>query len=445
MFDRFGLYRFEWLYTGASLILLSATLWTAAWALKAEVQRSSEVANITLTRALVNANWDSINPMLLSAGNVELVKKNPKLPAVEGLIRNFSRGTDLVKVKIYDLAGLTLYSSDPAQIGEDKSNNAGFLQATKGRVVSELTYRGKFGGFDGDLYQRNLVSSYVPVYGPLGVEAVVEVYTDRTDSIERVERRVVDLSIFFVVLFVVVLGPLYVFTRRRTPSVESNVNEVVNFPTPASNDDPAGICSEVAWMLAGTLSQRSQDLQALETDFLSTRLDSDQAPLVRSLGILRAAEDEQARHLLWLRELLEGQRRPASTSFDLNAMLFELFHRYADSAKLRGFDVQIHMDNELPSAFTGNVELTARLLELVLNTLCGRAVSGVLQFKAQLGPRGPQLDVISSSSQKSAIGILERRLIERLAQHIGGEARLETSADSGDWFTLVLPHVKGVL
>ena len=40
--------------------------------------------------------------------------------------------------------------------------------------------------------------------------------------------------------------------------------------------------------------------------------------------------------------------------------------------------------------------------------------------------------------------MLERRLIECLARHIGCEVRLETSADSGDWFALVLPQVKGV-
>lgn len=432
-------HRAAWLFAGASFILLSASLWTVVRALETEVQNTSEAANTTLTRALVNAHWDALGTMLHFDGDVGLAKANPRLPAVDGLIRTFSRDTDLVKVKIYDLKGLTLYSSDPAQIGENKSGNAGFIQASKGRVVSELTYRGKFGGFDGDLYQRNLVSSYVPVYGTRGVEAVVEVYTDRTEAIDRVEHRMVQLSALLAALFGVVFGLLFAYTRRPAPASAPHTVQGGNSAAPTPADDSDAVFKEVSLQLAGSLAQRSQALQALASDLLSTPLDGPQTSLVGRLADLGEAEDTQARHLLWLHDVLISPRRQEAKGFDLNALLRESFQRHADGARARGLEVQCHVAQELPSSFTGDPELTARLLDLLLLILCGRAAQGVLQLKAQLGPRGPQIDLISSGSQHPFIETLERHLVDRLAQQLGGELHIQASSDSGGWFTLMLP------
>lgn len=437
-----GRHKSAWLFVGAYLILLPVSLWVAVQAMRAEVQSTSETANTTFTRALVNANWDALRPMLSSVEDAGVAKANPKLPAVDGLIRSFSKGTDLVKVKIYDLKGLTLYSSDPAQIGEDKSNNAGFLQARRGRVVSELTYRGKFGGFDGDLYSRNLISSYVPVFGPQGVEAVLEVYSDRTDAIERVDRRVVELSLSLAGLFGVVLGLLYGFARRHAPALQSEVNRGTGSSTNTSDDDSGPDYKEVAWQLAESLAERARALRALESRCLASTPDGSQTSFTRALADLSAAEDMQAQHLSWLRELLEGQNRPVTEPFDLNAMLSDLFQRYAKDSRDRGLDVQIYIAKELAQPFTGDSELTSRLLDLLLQALCGRAGSGVMQFKAQAGPRGFQLDLISSGTQGPLIQPLERRLVERLAHRVGGELRIQTSQDRGDWFTLLLPQTK---
>jgi hypothetical protein len=440
IFSLFDRYKSAWLFAGAYLILLSVSLWVTMQALRTEVQSTSEAANTTFTRALVNANWDELRPMLSSAEDAGAAKANPKLPAIDGLIRSFSKGTELVKVKIYDLKGLTLYSSDPAQIGEDRSKNAGFIQARKGRVMSELTYRGKFGGFDGDLYNRNLVSSYVPVYGLQGVEAVVEVYTDRTDAIEGVKRQGVGLALSLAGLFGVVLGLLYaLLASRQATALQSAMGNGTKSSANTPEDGSGAVYKEVTGQLTESLLERAKALRALESRCLATAPDGSQTSLVRALADLSAADDTQARRLSWLLELLDGRYRPVAEAFDLNAMLSQLFQRHAKGVRERGLEVQSHIAKELAMSFMGDPELTSRLLDLLLQVLCGRATSGVLQFKAQAGPRGLQLDLISSGTQGPLIEPLERCLVERLAQQVGGELHIQTSQDRGDWFTLALP------
>ena len=179
---------------------------------------STEDANLATTKVFVNEEWDRIRPLLPPPGlrDPKLLKGRPENAAIDRIVRRFSIGTDLLKVKIYDLTGLTVYSSDPKQIGDDQSRNAGFIGARGGTPKSELTFRGKFGAFDGVVHDRNLVSSYLPAVSQAGIEAVVETYTDRTRSIEQADRDMAHLVLLLAPLFYgVYAGLLYLVWRAE--------------------------------------------------------------------------------------------------------------------------------------------------------------------------------------------------------------------------------------
>src|SRR3546814_15105743 len=95
-----------------------------------------------------------------------------------------------MRVLFRSLNGLTVYSSDPGQIGEDKSGNNGFLAARTGHRASELTHRDTFSAFEQTVEDRDVLSSYVPITSGSGhVEGVFEVYYDVTDLLTAIRQR----------------------------------------------------------------------------------------------------------------------------------------------------------------------------------------------------------------------------------------------------------------
>ena len=110
-------------------------------------------------------------------------------------VLKLSRELSVVKVKVYDLNGRTVFSSEARQIGEDKSDNQGFRMALRGQTASELTHRDQFSAFDRTIVNRDLLSSYVPIWHEdrREVQAVFEIYEDVTlllAELSHTQRRV---------------------------------------------------------------------------------------------------------------------------------------------------------------------------------------------------------------------------------------------------------------
>jgi diguanylate cyclase (GGDEF)-like protein len=149
-------------------------------------------ANVAFTKTFANAVWPKHSRFVLRARNVPAAElaARPEIDAIAEELRPLAAGLNVVKVKIYDLNGLTVFSTDRRQIGENKSANPGFRRARDGYAASEITYRDRFDAWEGELAERSLIASYVPIHMHEAepVEGVFEVYRDVTELVARMQR-----------------------------------------------------------------------------------------------------------------------------------------------------------------------------------------------------------------------------------------------------------------
>lgn len=350
--------------------------------LRISVQESTEASNRTLTRVFVNETWDRVKPLLPPPGSsAEAAKANPNIAAVDQIVRRFSSYTDVLKVKIYDRGGITVYSSDRAQIGEDKSRNAGFQAAARGEVASEMTYRGKFGAFDGELYDRNLVSTYVPLRVGDRIEGVLEIYADRTASIEFVNRELRGLAFEMVpwVLVALVLVAVIAGWLHRT-QLEA-ARELARAEAQARERAQQALAAAAA---APALPQAlPESLTALEPVLAEVRRAVAAAPPTPEWAEAWATLLNRAESIAgWARCEQDMRRLDAGTSaaprpFDADAQLDDALAGPTARAQAAGSRLQVFRHPQPLGAVNGDAEL----MDAVLNHLVGASLdlaSGVM-------------------------------------------------------------------
>ncbi|WP_164880889.1 sensor histidine kinase [Aestuariirhabdus litorea] len=175
----------------------------------------AESSNVNLAKAFANSLWAEFEPLVNRASTLsrEQLKNAPEQPHLYGLVQGMMAGTNALKVKVFNLEGLTVFSTEAAQIGDDKSKNAGYLSAVGERPASELTHRDTFSAFEQVVEDRDVISSYVPLYADGNLVGVFEIYSDMTPLIDHIDETkylvlgsVIGLSILlYVALFLIVL------------------------------------------------------------------------------------------------------------------------------------------------------------------------------------------------------------------------------------------------
>lgn len=175
-------------------------------------------ANLHETRLLSQLLWPRFQSHIIWSKDQDVtsLREAKAVAEIDEIALNLFRGTDIMKVKLYNLDGITVYSSQHSQIGGDKSKNPGFLSASSGKVLSNLTWRNEFHAFEKLVMERDVVSSYLPLYDiqTREVVAVVELYSDVTELVTRIHRTRYQVIFGALACFSILLGALYVLMVR---------------------------------------------------------------------------------------------------------------------------------------------------------------------------------------------------------------------------------------
>ena len=127
------------------------------------------------------------------------------------MLRQLTTGLPVLKVKIFHPAGKTIYSSEASQIGESKDSNPAFRHVlAKREAVSKLSRRGSMTAFSSQVFNVDVIETYVPIQDARGeIATVFEIYTDVTRSVVRNWQGNIQIAL----LTSTILGVLFLFLR----------------------------------------------------------------------------------------------------------------------------------------------------------------------------------------------------------------------------------------
>lgn len=444
----------------------------------ADLIAASESKNVVLTQTFSNFLWPEFASFVSEAGALETdeLQNHPRTQELYDYIQAQLNGLSVVKVKVYDLNGLTVFSTERAQIGENKLDNAGYLSARAGVVASELTFRDSFSAFEQTIEDRNVFSSYVPIYGLDGnVEGVFEVYDDVTPLVERLEQTQRNIIIGVVVILTGLYFILYLIVRRADGIIRQQYHDLQESAAALrqARDEAMAASQFKTKLLANVSHDMRTPLNAIMgyTEMMAEGVYGDITPrqrkatteILRSIGVLI----EFISNLLGRAQLESGKVKLDIKPISPREFVEEIQPQVEVLAAAKGLAFNCEVAGDVPDKILGD---RYWLRQIVLN-LMSNAVKFTEEGSVQLfvfredsqwgfrvkdtGPGIPAEDQerifyafeqASNEHMGSAGGIgLGLSIVEELTTLMNGRVTIESVLGQGSTFTVTLPlHVPEV-
>lgn len=152
-------------------------------------------ANIHLTEIIANTVLADAKE-LLSKNRIPTthwpILKISRANRLDKVIKKLSNHQAITKIKLFNLDGHILFSTQKDEIGTSDHINDNFLSAKRGEPSTERKFKKQLIGLDGKtiLLNRELVSSYIPLRNTETGEVigVFEMYTDATNEINEIQK-----------------------------------------------------------------------------------------------------------------------------------------------------------------------------------------------------------------------------------------------------------------
>lgn len=194
-----------------------------------QLVRLTEEQNIMLSRSLSNSFWKQFGGYVTAIDETEgaSLRARPETQEIRKTLELLTNGLPILKVKVFNQDGITIFSSEAAQIGENAADNVGFQRALHGTPASSLVHKDTITTFSGEALSRDVVESYVTIANDAGEpEAVFELYTDVTKHLEVVENTVRKLTAGLIAAFGLLYGVLFLIVRRADGILKNQYQEI---------------------------------------------------------------------------------------------------------------------------------------------------------------------------------------------------------------------------
>jgi len=230
-------FRLKRYFSVASLITVVVAAIVIGWLYRViaveDLKRQGARNNATLTQAFSNAIWPQIRIFssdIRSQHGDRGTLYRILLPheVISETVRRLAADTPVMKIKVFDLKGYVMYSSEQGQIGSRAETDIEFQKTfSSGTVTSELGFRKTFDSINGNVNDRWVLSSYLPIRNVENgeVEGVVEIYSDVTSLYQNIKASQFKFSIVVILIMGLVYLTLYMLVRYADNLIRSHARQ----------------------------------------------------------------------------------------------------------------------------------------------------------------------------------------------------------------------------
>lgn len=211
------------------LVLSLSVIWYTHFSRQLLIDHETE-ANAMMTRVLGKLIWSEFSGFI-TRDRLPLpaeMQQAAEIDRLDSIMADFLDDSRVLKVKIYSAQGLAIYSTDHTQIGQDKNDNPGFQSAMRGQPLSVLAYRDQFHGYEQTVVDRNLLSTYIPLYEPTTkqVVGVFELYSDVTGMVHQIDQTRYIIYAVALICFLIIFGGLFLLAQRGERIIRQQYSEL---------------------------------------------------------------------------------------------------------------------------------------------------------------------------------------------------------------------------
>jgi|GEM_PF-1475281 len=479
-----------------SAVVLLATavglsLFYRSWAVE-QMEAEAEQSNVSVARLLSNSllNWDADILARLGAYSPGELPGKSEMADLATHIGALVRHAPIIKVKIYDLDGRTLFSTDHREIGEDEDDDDGVVAAAKGVVASELVHANTMDAFEGQISDRDIISSYVPIRANAGralsvsggasggqgaagqgkaadIIGVFEVYSDVTTFVAAINRFTVWLIAITVGGALVINLFLVLIVGRGDRLLQRQHERSLELARTATQADErnkakteflANMSHELRTPLNAIIGFSDLMLKQTFGPLGDARYDGYVSDIYEAGGQLLGTVD----NILDLTKIELGRMELHSSDVRPADVVNDVIRSVAPFASAHEVGIRSELPDDLPVLVTDPGKLRKCLVNLMSNAVkfspsrgtvilsCRRLEAGWCQFAVidhGIGMSAEEIPV-ALSAFRQVDGSLARKfegaglglpLAKALGALLGGRLEIESAAGSGTTVTITLP------
>ena len=180
------------------------------------ITQDNEVAAAHLMRLLD----DQMNTIITTSDGLDTqaMQTNPNIGLFTAELKKVYEH-NILKLKIFNLSGTTVYSSVNSDIGGTSSHPDKLENALRGQVESYIKFRDTFLVATGEMHDVYISGRYIPLTHAGKHIGVFEIYTDATPIINRIHATTIRLALIVFCAFIALYAALFFYVRRTDRAI----------------------------------------------------------------------------------------------------------------------------------------------------------------------------------------------------------------------------------